>query len=76
MRRTVLSKRNTPIIYRLGGFDMDYDKYEELYQKTVEKGIRPQECKASEEEWQVLSDISQESILLRLQREIEEFIWD
>jgi len=54
----------------------DYEKYEELYQKTVEKGIRREECKASEAEWMVLSAIAQEDILLRLEKELGDFVWE
>ena len=54
----------------------EYEKYEELYQKTVEKGIRREECKASEVEWMVLSAIGQEDILLRLEKELGDFVWE
>ena len=55
---------------------VDYKDYEEVYQKTVEKGIRSEECKASEAEWLVLSSIAQEDIFLRLKREMADMVWD
>jgi len=55
---------------------MEYSKYDELYKQTVERGTRAPECQASEEEWSAFSEVSQESIIQQLEREVAEFIWD
>jgi trimethylamine:corrinoid methyltransferase-like protein len=51
---------------------MDYQEYDKVYQQAVQKGTRRETDKATEEEWNILAEVTKNQIVKRIREELSE----